>query len=71
MKILFVATKPPWPTVDGGRLLLWHTIVALAERGADLTPVAPADCRLDPEIATAKLNSICRTFLRSCVSQPA
>jgi glycosyl transferase family 1/glycosyl transferase family 4 len=65
MKILFVATKPPWPTVDGGRLLLWHTLAALAERGADLTLVAPADRDLDAENAAAKLNSICRTFLRS------
>jgi glycosyltransferase involved in cell wall biosynthesis len=65
MKILFVATKPPWPTVDGGRLLLWHTLAALAERGADLTLVAPADRHPDREIATAKLKSICRTFLPS------
>lgn len=55
MKILFVATKPPWPLIDSGRLLLWHTMAGLAERerrslwlrlrmrGAILKP-RPASC---------------------------
>jgi hypothetical protein len=43
MKILFVATKPPWPLIDGGRLLLWHTMAGLAGEGAEITLVAPAD----------------------------
>jgi len=30
LRILVVATKPPWPAVDGGRLVLLNTIEALA-----------------------------------------
>ena len=41
MKILWIATKIPWPPVDGGRLLLWNTLRALAAAGCDLTLVAP------------------------------
>jgi hypothetical protein len=32
MKLLWIATKSPWPPVDGGRLLLLHTLRALAAR---------------------------------------
>ena len=42
MRILWVATKSPWPPVDGGRLLLWETLGALAAAGHDVTLVAPA-----------------------------
>lgn len=41
MKILLVATKPPWPPVDGGRVLMCETIAALAARGHRVTVVAP------------------------------
>lgn len=41
LKILAVATKPPWPPIDGGRLLVRNTLEALAERGHRLTLVAP------------------------------
>ena len=41
LRILVVATKLPYPPVDGGRLLLWNTATALAERGHELTLVAP------------------------------
>lgn len=41
MKILWIATKIPWPTVDGGRLLLANTLRALAAEGCEITLVAP------------------------------
>lgn len=42
MKILVLATKSPWPAIDGGRQLLAATLEALAGRGHDLTLVFPA-----------------------------
>jgi hypothetical protein len=42
LKILFVATKPPWPPVDGGRLLVRDTVDELARQGHRVTLVAPA-----------------------------
>ena len=42
MNILWVATKAPWPAVDGGRLLMRLTLEALAEMGHKVTVVAPA-----------------------------
>ena len=46
LRILFVSTKPPFPPSDGGRLLMWNTIVELAARGHRITFVAP-DLNLD------------------------
>jgi hypothetical protein len=43
MKLLLVATKAPWPPVDGGRFLLLNTLEALAAAGCRLTLVAPVD----------------------------
>ncbi len=43
MKILLVATKAPWPPVDGGRFLLLNTLETLAASGCSLTLVAPVD----------------------------
>ncbi|HEX3551647.1 MAG TPA: glycosyltransferase family 4 protein [Thermoanaerobaculia bacterium] len=43
MNILLVATKAPWPPVDGGRFLLLNTLEALAVAGCRLTLVAPVD----------------------------
>ena len=40
MRILVVATKLPWPPVDGGRLVLWRTLVALADAGHEIELVA-------------------------------
>lgn len=42
MRILWVATKPPWPPVDGGRLLMWNSLGGLASLGHEVTLVAPA-----------------------------
>ena len=41
LRILIVATKAPWPAVDGGRLVLLNTIEALAAAGHHLELVAP------------------------------
>lgn len=38
-----MATKAPWPPVDGGRFLLLNTLEALAAAGCRLTLVAPVD----------------------------
>ena len=43
MNVLIVATKAPWPPIDGGRLLLRNTLEALAAAGCRLTLVAPVD----------------------------
>jgi hypothetical protein len=63
MKILFVATKPPWPLVDGGRLLLWHTMAGLAREGADITLIAPANSKTDPDAVGRELRALCRPVL--------
>lgn len=41
LRILVVATKAPWPTVDGGRLVLFNTVKALAAAGHHVELVAP------------------------------
>jgi len=39
--VLFVATRSPWPSVDGGRVLMARTIAGLRARGHVVTVVAP------------------------------
>ena len=41
MHILWLATKAPWPPVDGGRLLMASTLQELARLGRQVTVVAP------------------------------
>lgn len=41
MRILWIATKPPWPARDGGRLVQKLTLEALASEGVEITVVAP------------------------------
>lgn len=41
MRLLWIATKPPLPTVDGGRLAAAETLRALTSAGADVDLVAP------------------------------
>jgi hypothetical protein len=43
VNVLVVATKAPWPAIDGGRVLLLNTLQALAAAGCRLTLVAPVD----------------------------
>lgn len=48
MRILIVATKPPWPPRDGGRLVLATTIDALVADGHEVAVVAPTDVETPP-----------------------
>jgi hypothetical protein len=41
VRILWVATKCPWPATDGGRLVLKNTVEALAAAGERVTVVCP------------------------------
>ena len=52
MRILWVATKAPWPPGDGGRLVAAVTLEALRASGHEPTVVAPADPR-ESDIAAA------------------
>ncbi len=60
MNLLILATKAPWPPVDGGRLLLAHTLEGLAAAGVRPTLVAPVDPRqYDLERVAAELSGWC------------
>jgi polysaccharide biosynthesis protein PslH len=59
MKILVVATKPPWPPRDGGRLVLWLTLQALAAAGQELFLLAPANADAEDSEVLAALRSVC------------
>lgn len=59
MKILVVATKPPWPPRDGGRLVLWLTLQALATAGHALHLIAPVDADDADPTALAHLRTVC------------
>jgi hypothetical protein len=64
MRILWVGTKPPWPPIDGGRLVAATTLQALAEAGHDLTLVAPFDpSRDDAARAADGLREWCEPVL--------
>ncbi len=68
MKILWVATKAPWPPVDGGRRLMLDTLRALAAAGHRLTLVAPVD---DADAgAAAGLEPCCRPHLVPAGKRP-
>lgn len=41
MRLLWIATKSPWPPIDGGRRLLLSELEALAAAGVAITLVAP------------------------------
>ena len=60
MRILWVATKPPAPPVDGGRLVAWLTLEALKAEGHDLTVVAPVDPGAAATVPGASLASVGR-----------
>ena len=53
MHLLWIATKPPWPSVDGGRLVMATTIEALAGEGAKIDLVAPSPATA-PSLEPAK-----------------
>jgi glycosyltransferase involved in cell wall biosynthesis len=64
VRLLWVVTKPPWPPVDGGRVVVRTTLDALARRGHEIDLVAPYDPRmLDARAATRGLTEVCRPHL--------
>jgi hypothetical protein len=64
MKILVVATKAPWPPVDGGRFLLRNTLEALTAAGHRPVLVAPVDpARFDLAAVRAVLAGCCEPRL--------
>jgi len=64
LRILIVATKAPWPAVDGGRLVLLSTIEALASAGHHLELVAPFSGNADDRRSVAAaLSEICTPHL--------
>ena len=65
LRILYVATKPPFPPSDGGKLLIWNTIRDLAVRGHDITCVAPDLGDMPPE-SVEQMSQHCHPRLVSC-----
>ena len=65
LRILYVATKPPYPPSDGGKLLMWNTLRDLATRGHEITFVAPNLGDTTPE-AIEQISKHCRPRLVSC-----
>lgn len=63
LNVLIVATKPPWPPVDGGRLVILNTVDALAAAGHRVTLVAPVDPAADYAAALGALACRCRAEL--------
>ena len=61
LRILVVATKSPWPPLDGGRLVLLNTIEALAAAGHRIDLAAP--CEKDAAEAAAALGACCTPHL--------
>ena len=53
MRFLWVTTKPPWPPLDGGRLVAALTLEALRARGHEATVVARVDPREAERAAAA------------------
>lgn len=70
MDLLWIVTKVPWPTVDGGRLLVWNTLQGLAARGHRVTLVAAAGRgERGPEVAQA-LAECCEPHLVAAPPRP-
>jgi polysaccharide biosynthesis protein PslH len=65
VRILCVATKPPWPAIDGGRLALLNTLEALKSRGHELALVAPhhRSDAAEAQSCTDALRAICEVRL--------
>lgn len=62
MRLLWIATKPPWPPRDGGRLLLAESLAALAAQGVRITLVAPVS-RGERAATCAALEKVCEPRL--------
>lgn len=64
MRVLWLATKCPWPAVDGGRLVQLETLQALASAGVEVVLVAPAPARSEEhDQALEALSCCCRAEL--------
>jgi polysaccharide biosynthesis protein PslH len=64
VNVLVIATKAPWPPVDGGRFLLLNTLRGLAEIGCRVTLVAPVDpVRFDLAEVAGALSAVCTPAL--------
>ncbi|HPA81443.1 MAG TPA: glycosyltransferase family 4 protein [Thermoanaerobaculales bacterium] len=63
LSILIVATKSPWPPVDGGRVVVLNTVDALAAAGHLVTLVAPVDAAAGSAAVQAALGGRCRAEL--------
>ncbi len=64
MNVLIVATKAPWPPIDGGRLLLRTMLEGLAAAGHRAVLVAPVDpARFDLAAVTEALSGCCEPRL--------
>ncbi|MCP3962898.1 MAG: glycosyltransferase [bacterium] len=61
MKILWIATKAPWPPVDGGRRVCFDTLNALASAGHEVDLVAPVAG--SSSAPAAELRELCRPHL--------
>jgi hypothetical protein len=64
LRVLWVATKPPWPRRDGGRLLQWLTLEALAglPGAVEVDLVAPL-VGADAAATARALAAVCRPHL--------
>jgi hypothetical protein len=71
VNVLVVATKAPWPPVDGGRFLLLTTLQGLAGAGCRVTLVAPVDpARFDLAEVARELSAVCAPALVSATPLP-
>lgn len=68
LRILVVATKSPWPPVDGGRVVLLNTITALAAAGHSIDLVAP--CPEHTTRASSELRRCCKPHLTNARPRP-
>ncbi|MEM7587638.1 MAG: hypothetical protein AAF560_29900, partial [Acidobacteriota bacterium] len=71
MKILWIATKAPWPPVDGGRRVLLDTLHALGAAGHRLTLVAPvAMAESERRSCEQELAAVCEPRLVAARPRP-
>lgn len=63
MRLLWIATKPPVPPIDGGRLVAWLTLQALAAEGVEITLVAPVPPGEDAAGIEGELAVVCHPRL--------
>lgn len=64
MRLLWIATKPPAPPVDGGRLVALLTLQALAGERVEIVLVAPVAPET-PEAEVARIEAVLAPFCRA------